>query len=279
MKMPKDFSQIARIAKYTVTDEVRQRSFIVMFVICALFVFLVRGCYHGTFTVSGQAITADELVRMVSKITFNVIVFGVMFLAGLLSMRVFTREKGDGTQSNVLSKPIARWQYVAGKILGLWILLTVFMFILHGIVFMIALMNTGIAMPEYFAASLLCSLNLLFVVVAVLLLSLMMPDIAALLSVMAVGIIGAVSEGIHAIGHNPMTQAMMQQSSQPDFTFRSVVYYLWPKLLGAQYFASSLIGGESPGEPASIYPLMNVMIYCLVLGAMLFWRFAKEEIV
>lgn len=280
MKMPKDFSPIARIARYTVTDEVRQRSFIVMFVICALFVFLVRGCYHGTFTVSGQAITADELVRMVSKITFNVIVFGVMFLAGLLSMRVFRRDRGDGTQSCILSKPISRRNYVAGKILGLWVLLTVFMFILHGIVFMIALMNTGIAMPEYFAASLICSLNLLFVVVAVLLLSLMMPDTAALLSVMAVGIIGLVSEAMHSVGNSPMMQAMMQQQSpQQEFTFRSVVYYLWPKLSGAQHFASALIGGESPGEPASLYPLMNVIIYCLILGALLFKRFAQEEIV
>jgi len=113
----------------------------------------------------------------------------------------------------------------------------------------------------------------------VLLLSLMMPDIAALRSVMAIGIIGAVSEGFHAVSHNPMTQAMMQQSSQQDLTLGSIVYYLWPKLLGAQYFASSLIGTESPGEPASLYPLMNVIIYCLILGALLFKRFAKEEIV
>ncbi len=270
---------IIRIAKYTITDEVRQRSFIVMFIICSLFVFLVRGCYHGNYVISGQGITPEELVRMVSRMTFNVIVFGVMFLAGLLSMRVFGRDRGDGTQSCILSKPITRWQYVAGKITGLWILVTVFMLLLHGIVSVIAFINTGIIMPEYFAASLLCSLNLLFVIVAVLLFSLMMPDIAALLSVMAIGIIGAVSEGIHAVSNSPMAQMMMQQGQQSDFTFWGMVYYLWPKLSGAQHFASSFIGGEVFSQPASVYSLINVTVYCLILGALLFWRFAKEDVV
>jgi len=39
MKMPKALSPIIKIAKYTLTDEVRQRSFVVMFVMCVVFVF------------------------------------------------------------------------------------------------------------------------------------------------------------------------------------------------------------------------------------------------
>jgi ABC-type transport system involved in multi-copper enzyme maturation permease subunit len=279
MKMPKALLSIIRIAKYTIADEVRQRSFIIMFVICALFVFLVRGCYQGNYTISGQGMTPEGLVRMVSRMTFNVIVFGVMLLSGLLSMRVFGRDRSDGAQSCILSKPITRWQYVAGKITGLWILVTVFMLILHSIVFVIAFIHTGIVMPEYLAASLLCSLNLLFVIVAVLLFSLMMPDIAALLSVMAIGIIGAVFEGIHAVSHGPMAQLMKQQGQQSDSSFWSVVYFLWPKLSGVQHFASSFIGGEIFSEPASVSSLINIIIYGLVLGVLLFKRFANEDIV
>lgn len=50
---------ITRIAKYTLIDEVQQRSFVVMFVLCALCVFLVRGCYQGNYMVNGQALDAD----------------------------------------------------------------------------------------------------------------------------------------------------------------------------------------------------------------------------
>ena len=280
MKIPQALSPIIRIAKYTLTDEVRQRSFIVMFVICAIFVFLVRGCYHGDYMVNGQELEAGKIVIMVSKITFHVIAFGVMFLAALLSMRVFRRDRDGGTQSSILSKPINRWHYVAGKILGLWVLLIIFMFILHGIVFVITSINLKIVMPEYLIASLLCSFNLLFVVVTVLLLSLMMPDIAAFLCVMGIGIFGSVADGIFAMSHSPMGQAMIRQPhSQSDLTFWNVVYYLWPKLSGAQQFASSLINSEGFQGLLSIYPLINVLSYVLILGALLFWRFRHEDII
>ena len=278
--MSKALSPIIRIAKYTLTDEVRQKSFIVMFVICAIFIFLVRGCYQGNYMVNGQALDAGTVIRVVSKVTFHVIAVGVMLLTALLSMRVFRRDRDDGMQSCILSKPIARWQYVAGKILGLWVLSIIFMFILHSIVFIITSINLKVVMPEYLIASLLCSFNLLFVVVAVLLLSLLMPDIVAFLCVLGIGIVGFVADGIFAISHSQMAQAMMQQpGSQSDLTWWKVVYYLWPKLSGTQQFASSFIGSEGFHGFGSIYPLINVLIYCLILGALLFWRFRNEDII
>lgn len=280
MKIPKAFSSIIKIAKYTLTDEVRQKSFVIMFVICAIFIFLIRGCYQGNYMVNGQALDAETVVRLVSKVTFHFIAAGVMLLAALLSMRVFRRDREDGMQSCILSKPIDRWQYVAGKILGLWALSITFMFILHSIVFITTSVNLKVVMPEYLIASLLCSFNLLFVVVAVLLLSLLMPDIVAFLCVIGIGIIGFVADAIFAISHSQMAQTMIQQpGALPDLTGWNIVYYLWPKLSGTQQFASSLIGSEGFQGFVSIYPLINVFIYSLILGALLFWRFRNEDII
>ncbi len=276
--MQQKFSPVISIAKFTLADEVRQKSFIVMFVICALFILMVRGCYQNGYMVNGQEVEAGRMIVMVSKLIFHIIAGGVMFLAGLLAMRIFRRDRDDGTQSCVLSKPITRRQYVTGKILGLWILLTVFMFVLHGIVFLITSVKLNVIMPEYLLASLLCSINLLFVVVTVFLLSLAMPDVIALLCVIGIGIIGSVSDVIHAVRNSPMGQAIMQQHHQSDFSLWQFVYYLWPKLFGAQQFASSCIGAEGWVERASAYPFMNIMIYCLIFGALLFWRFNREDI-
>jgi hypothetical protein len=136
-------------------------------------------------------------------------------------------------------------------------------------------------MPGYIAASLLCSFNLLFVVVAVLLLSLLMPDIVAFLCVLGIGIISFVADGIFAISHSPMAQAMIQQPGSPsDWTFWRVVYYLWPKLSGTQHFASSFIGGSEGFHGfGSMYPLINILIYGLILGALLFRSFRNEDII
>src|SRR5450830_784731 len=141
MKTSKTLPPIIRIAKYTLIDEVRQKRFVIMFVICAIFVFLIRGCYQGNYMVNGQFLDAGTVVRAVSKVTFRVIGAGVMLIAALLSMRVFRRDRDDGMQSCILSKPIARWQYVIGKIIGLWALSVLFMFILHSIVFLITSIN------------------------------------------------------------------------------------------------------------------------------------------
>ena len=278
--MPKALPPIIRIAKYTLTDEVRQKSFVIMFVICAIFIFLIRSCYQGNYMVNGQVLDAGTIIRVVSKVTFHVIAAGVMLVTALLSMRVFRRDRDDGMQSCILSKPIARWQYVAGKILGLWALSIIFMFILHSIVFIITSINLKVVMPEYLIASLLCSFNLLFVVVAMLLLSLLMPDIVAFLCVMGIGIVGFVADGMFAISHSQMAQAMIQQpGSQSDLTWWKVVYYLWPKLSGTQQFASSFIGSEGFHKFGSMYPLINVLIYGLILGTLLFRRFRKEDII
>ena len=282
METSKALSPITRITKYTLIDEVRQRSFVVMFVICAICVFLIRGCYQGNYMVNGQTLDAGTVVRALSKVTFHIIGAGVMVIAALLSMRIFRRDRNDGMHSCVLSKPIARWQYVMGKIIGLWVLSVLFMFILHSIVFLITSINLKVFMPEYLVASLLCSINLLFVVIAVLLLSLLMPDIVAFLCVLGVGIVGFVADGIAAASHSQMAHAIVQQSAgnpQSDLTWWKVVYFLWPKLLGVQQLASSLIESESFHGFGPTYPLINVLLYCLILGALLFKRFRNEDIV
>ena len=280
MKMPKALPPIIKIAKYTLTDEVRQKSFIIMFIVCAIFILLIRSCYQGNFMVNGQALDADTVIRIVSKVIFHVIAAGAMLLAALLSMRVFRRDRDEGMQSCVLSKPVTREQYVAGKILGLWVLSTFFMFILHAIIFLTVSINLKVIMPEYLIASLLCSFNLFFVVVAILLLSLLMPDIIAFLCVMGIGIVSFVADGIFAMSRSPMGQAMMQQPGSPsDLTGWKVVYYLWPKLSGIQQVASSLISDEGSQGFGSVYPIINILIYGLILGTLLFRRFRNEDII
>lgn len=280
MKTSKTLPSIIRIAKYTLTDEVRQKSFVIMFVICAICVFLLRGCYHGNYMVNGQSLDAGTVVRALSKVTFHIIGAGVMVIAALVSMRIFRRDRNEGMQSCILSKPIARWQYVTGKIIGIWVLSALFMFILHSIVFLITSVNVQVIMPEFLVASLLCSVNLLFVILAVLLLSLLMPDIVAFLCVLGVGIVGFVADGIAAASQSQIAQAIMQQSGagmQSDVTWWKVVYYVWPKLLGVQQSAASLIGNELI-EFGRLYPFINVLLYILILGAVLFLRFRKEDI-
>ncbi len=278
--MTKMKNPILKIAKYVLTDEARQKSFIVIFILCALFVFLVRGCYQGHYEVNGQLLDGKSIIEIISKITFQIIAAGAMFVAALLSMGVLRHDRENGMQAAILSKPLTRRQYISGKILGLWALSFLFMLVLHTVLFVITSVNMGMIMPQYLMASLLCSFNLLFVVIAVCLFSLLMPDIAAFLSAIGIGLAGFAADGIHAVSQSPMGQMMMQQDAytKTGVSLWDVLYYGWPKISGLQRLAASMISEEGFSSMGGLYPLINIFLYCLILGYLLYRRFDRIDI-
>lgn len=269
---------ILKIARYTFSDDARQKSFIVMFIICGLIVFLFRGCFQGSYVVNGRMLESMIIVRAVAQLFFQVIAAGTMFLAALISMRVMKRDSEYGTQSYVLSKPISRWQYIVGKVSGLWLLAILFMFMLHGILLLTANINLRLFVTEFLIGSLLCVFNLLFVIVATLLLTLIMPDALAFLSVIGIGIVSFVSEGVYSFSHSQFIQMAEETGAGTHGSSWETLYYLWPKLAGAQHSASMLVGSDSFRQMGSIYPFVNVILYCLIFGALLLWRFRTKEI-
>ncbi|HAR96003.1 MAG TPA: hypothetical protein DCR97_08600 [Deltaproteobacteria bacterium] len=270
---------VARIAKYTFMDDVRQRGFLVMFFILVAIVLLSRGCYQGTYVVNGRPVDTEMVVGTVSKVTFHIIVVGTMLITAMLSMGLLRRDRDDGMQGLILSKPITRCQYMLGKVLGIWFLTSLFMVSLHGAAFLIASVALGVVNPGYLVASLLACSNLLFVVITVLLLTLLMPDMLAVLVVIGVGVIGIVGDGLYSLSQSQTAQMILQQSSQPlpsGRTFWEVIYYAWPKLSGTVRFAASFIDGSFSSTYA--YPIINIMLYCLILGFLLLLKFTKQEI-
>lgn len=281
MKRAVLFSPVLKIAKFTVVDEIRQRSFVVMFIICALGIFSLRSCHQGHYMVNGQLLEGVTIARQVSNITFHLIAAGAMFITALIAMRAFRSDRDSGMQSCILSKPIDRRQYVAGKILGFWSLSFIFMFTLHTLVCIMASINMQTFRPVYLVASLLCSVNLLFVILAVLLLSLYLPDVVAFLCALGIVAAGWIADLFYQLSHNPMTQAMLHQTGGavlPDLTWGKMVYFLWPKVTATQQWVASLLGIAGLQGISALYPLCNVLLYCLVLAILLIRLFRKEEI-
>jgi ABC-type transport system involved in multi-copper enzyme maturation permease subunit len=277
--MKKTCGMIATLAWWTIIDEFRQRSVVIFFAACAAFMFVMRGCYQGSYVVNGEALDAATIV---SQATFHVVAAGVMMLAALMAMRIFKRERDDGTQAYLLSRPIARRHYLAGKVAGLWLGSAASMLALHGVLCLMAFLNAHVVIPGYLTASLLCSVNLLLVVLAVMALSLWLPDFLAFLAILGVGVVSFIGHGVEAAAQNPMVQSAMQQSGARGahgLPWWKAAWILWPKLGGLQVTASSLIGSESFSAGALVNPLVNVVVYCCVLGALCYIGFSREEIV
>ena len=139
------------------------------------------------------------------------------------------------------------------------------------------LVNTGGRIPFFIPASFITSVNVLFAVVLVMLFSMIMPDVIAALSTLAVATVSLISDSFTAVSQNATVQSMMNHQQSPSSLWH-YVSIAWPKLIALQFFSTSLIK-ETPFQSSSlVHPLLNVALYCVAIYIVLYWRFSKEEL-
>ena len=259
----------------TALDQVRQKSFSVLLGIGILLVLLIRSCNSGSYVVNGQQVDTVTLAWHTSTIAFQVIVGAMYLMVVLLAMKVFNRDFEDGSAVLFLSRPVRRWQYACGRVAGVWIVSSAFMFVLHCAIFCIMWMKTGGTIPGFLFASLTCFVNLLFVVALVCLLSLFMPDIIAALAGVAVIVIGFVSDG----GYQLMNSEMVRSALPPEMAGNPALWrIIYPKLFMVQSFAGSLITKNDFTNLGPVHPLLNVLLFSAALIVVFVLCFNRKEI-
>ena len=266
-----------RVTAFTISDELHYRSFYVLAIISVLFILMLRGCFNSDMMVNGQRIDAATVGWHTSIAAFHLIAAAGVLVGTLLAMRTFRRDHENGMTSTIMSKPVSRIQYIAGKTAGVWVLSYGLTFILHLVVYILMILNTGGRIEWYLPASLLISLNILFAVTAVSLFSLIMPDVIAALLGIVIGFVSFISDSLYAATQTTVVQSMMQQI-QHGAGEVSMWRIIWPKLTGLQYFATSLIQNTGYHSLGPLHPAINVVIYCVLAFALLAWRFEREEI-
>jgi ABC-type transport system involved in multi-copper enzyme maturation permease subunit len=103
--------QVAAIALNTAREAVRNR---ILYSIVFFAVLMV-----GISAVFGAASIGDQVKYMKDFSLMSVSLFGVI-IAVVLGVNLLHQELGKRTIVNILSKPVARWQFLLGKFLGLF---------------------------------------------------------------------------------------------------------------------------------------------------------------
>ncbi len=266
-------NNLIRISVITINDQMRQKSFYLLLAIAIVFVLLIRGCYQGDYSVNGRQVDNVSVAWYASLMVFHVIAAGMLLMASMLSMAIFSRDRDDGSMVMFLSHSVDRWQYVLGRILGTWVLSTAFMFILHLAIFLIALANTGGMITGYLTASLLCSMNLLYIIVLTCFLSLFLPNIMA--AIFTLGIIGIsfISDGAYQAMQSEQIRQLIYSENHA-----SLWRILYPKVYMLQHYASTLIMNNAFVGMSPTYVWGNIVFYTGALAAAVLWRFYNSEI-
>jgi ABC-type transport system involved in multi-copper enzyme maturation permease subunit len=268
-------TRFLKITGYTIRDHMRHKSFYVLLGLSIMFVLMIRGCYSGQYVVNGKPLDNITIAWHVSKIVFQVIASGMFLIVILLSMKIFSRDHEDGSLVLFLSRPVFRRQYILGRIAGTWVLCLVFMFILHATIFLTVWLKIGAVIPGYLTASLVCSINLLFVAVLVCFLSLCLPDFIS--AVFAVGIlfVGYISDGGHQILNSEILKtAVPSAAAAPPALWR----ILYPKVYMVQAYADSIIAQSRFNNMGPLHPILNVSFFIILITAFLLVVFNKKEI-
>ena len=264
-----------KITGYTIRDQMRHKSFYILLALCLMFVLMFRGCYSGQYVVNGQQLDNTTVAWHVSKIVFQVIASGMFLIVILLSMTIFSRDHKDGSMVLFLSRPVFRRQYILGRIAGTWLLCLVFMFILHATIFLTVWIKTGTAIPGYLTASLVCSINLLFIAVSVCFLSLYLPDFISAIFAAGVLFVGYISDGGYQILNSEIFRtAVPSATASPPSMWR--IFY--PKVYMVQAFADSIISQSSFNNMGPVHPILNVSFFIILITTLMLVVFNKKEI-
>lgn len=263
------------ITLYTIQDQLKRRGFHVLLAVSFFFVLILRGCYNADYTVNGQALSGIEFAWHASLFAFQLIAGGMLLLSVLIAIQVFPTDQDDGSLVLYLSRPVSRGQYVMGRLLGLWLLVSAFMFMLHGTVFLIAWQKTGAVIPGFLAASLLCCVNLFFVIALTSLLSFFLPGFAGAAMAILIIFVGFISDGGLQLLGGTTTRTLLHEAAVRHVSWWRLIY---PKLYMVQHYAATVISGEEFHRIGPIHPLVNVLLYCVGLASTILLIFQKKDI-
>jgi len=268
-------NNVIKIAGYTMRDQMRHKSFYVLLGLSILFVLTIRGCYDGGYTVNGKMVDNATVAWYVSKIVFHLISAGMFLMVSMLSMKIFSRDREDGNVVLFLSRPVFRWQYVLGRVTGTWILCLVFMFILHLTIFLTVWAKTGTIISGYLTASLVCSINLLFVIACVCFLSLFMPDFISAFFTMGILFVGFLSDGGYQIFISDIARSAVPSSINLEPAAWRVLY---PKVFMVQAYADAIISKSEFHNMGPLHPLLNLSFFILLIMTLMLGCFNRKEI-
>jgi ABC-type transport system involved in multi-copper enzyme maturation permease subunit len=264
-----------KIAGYTMRDQMRHKSFYVLLGLSILSILTIRGCYDGGYHVNGKMVDNATVAWHVSKIVFHLVSAGMFLMVSMLSMKIFSRDHADGSVVLFLSRAVFRWHYVLGRVTGTWALCTVFMFILHLTIFLMVWAKTGALISGYLTASLVCSINLLFVIACVCFLSLFMPDFISAFFTMGMLFVGFISDGGYQIFNSDIVRSVASSSVNLEPAAWRVVY---PKVFMLQGYADAIISNSEFHNMGPFHPLLNLSFFILLIMILMLGCFNRKAL-
>ncbi len=202
--------------------------------------------------------------QVVSGFTFWVILFLGLFATGGLVAAMMERGEID----LLLSKPVARSEVLAGRLLGVFAVVAALVLYVLGAVWLVMSVKSGIWNPRFLLGA-LTVLGMFGVMYAVVTAVSVWTESGALAYIVTIGVI--VGSLVLAAGSSAEA---VSQITEPWRSLYVGAYHVFPKFWHGTKTTVELVGGEAV---ESWYPVLSSLGFGAVLYGLAFWRFGRKD--
>lgn len=214
-------------------------------------------------------LTVGDETKIVKDIGLAAMQFFSMLIAVMMSMLLISREVDSRTVFNIISKPVARWQFILGKYLGLLAVVAAnLLFITVVLLVMVLVYTTQFDLMLVFGAAMTMLEMAVLAAFATLFAVVTRPILGSLMT-LAVFVVGHTSEDLWMLTRQlpgELTRAVI-----------AVVYYLTPNLQRFN-FRTEIVHGL-PIAPAAIgLAVVYALAFTVVALVLASLRFRNKDL-
>ncbi len=257
------------IARLEIKESLRTKIIYVICLLMLLFIVLGRGCTIGNTPISGAILTNEARQTLPVVIAFHMICFWSMVLCGLIASGVLPKELEEKKLIMVLSRPVRRSTFLAGKMLAVLVLSSGLFCLFISIYFVSRYFDSGYKNLNIIPAGCIFQINIAMMALLGFFSSLLLPRMLASFAGLFVYMI---SFGIEM----PFYFNRLRLIWEPSTTLQSV-HTLFPRVGGVQLLCGSLIH-SLPSAIEFIIPIGNVMFYSVILWFLILFIFNRTQI-
>jgi len=269
------------LARFTFRETIRTRTMIAGLVISLLYLALVPMLSSPS---GGGAVIGDASAKTAAGRDFLAFALGGLNFIGMF-MAIFTTlgavytEIERGTIVTIISKPVSRWQVIAGKWAGHTLLMGGYVMLMGVALWLSVAVGSGTLVWRFFPALLLVCLNVITMVSLTLAFSTFLPVVANAIFVFLIMVFTSNLRIINAIGQT--SQSIILTSIANVFRMMlpaSEVSDLSSVVLMGEKRVAELSGAEAAAFTPRNWSFLYEILYLAAMVGLAVWIFRKKDL-
>ncbi|MBP9886693.1 MAG: ABC transporter permease subunit [Leptospiraceae bacterium] len=266
------FSSIFTIAGLTVREALRKRIIFIILLISSFFLLMNFFCESVTMQANGEEVK-DSAIGPI--FIFIIVTVWSLVISALVTSSLLADEFENKTYTMILSKPIFRLSYLAGKFLGVFVLILLNAILIVAAYSLISFLRSGsldfglwmAASSMFLAYVLLISLVLLFTI--------LINRTAAVLLSFALVL-------LTSIVNYPIYEAAFEKVIETDSSKKLIleaIYWVLPQFGTSLFHSLSKVAKSfSQVHYLGLYAYIQIAVWILVVWVLLYFSFRKREL-